>query len=147
MITTRVHQFASPTHASTVTADDDLSAGLMFINDDALTMAGATLNNPNTLITLRRSITTYPPLSAFYLRNCVLRLATTHFLNNHSSSVNTIETRMLVISGKWKLKFSRWIDRSPGRRPNGSLESHGQSRPAMSSVMPRMIRNRCIGRV
>ncbi len=33
---------------------------------------------------------------------------------------------------------------SPGRRPSGSREIHGQSNPAASNTTPPMMRNRCI---
>ncbi len=61
-----------------------------------------------------------------------------------SRSDSSSDTRMLVITGKWKLKPSRTICISPGKRPSGSLDSHGQNRPASTSRVPVIRRKRCM---
>lgn len=70
----------------------------------------------------------------------------TRYLRNHQTiKVSTIDTMIDVVIGKWKLKFSRTIEMSPGNRPQGKRDSHGHSRPAARIRSPRTTRRRCIG--
>ena len=53
-------------------------------------------------------------------------------------------TTMQVVIGKKRWKPSRWMVRSPGRRPRPSLVSHGRRRPMAISATPTVIRRRAV---
>ena len=44
---------------------------------------------------------------------------------------------IIVVNGRNSRKPGRSIRKSPGRRPSGSFEIHGQARPTSAMMMPR----------
>ena len=49
----------------------------------------------------------------------------------------------IVVNGKNSRKPGRSIRKSPGSRPSGSLEIHGQASPTSAMTMPRANKARC----
>lgn len=56
----------------------------------------------------------------------------------------TMDSKMHVTTGKLNVNPSRTTRMSPGRRPNGILESHAQPIPASKNKIPTMIKYRCM---
>ena len=69
----------------------------------------------------------------------LIHLQSLYLLKSQKSSESKIETSSEVVSGKKREKFSFSIDRSPGNRPRGILESQGQISPRIIKIAPAMI--------
>jgi hypothetical protein len=72
------------------------------------------------------------------------RLSIHHFLK--IIKISEIKTLMMimVVSGKKNVNPGRLMTMSPGSRPSGSFETHGQARPTTAMSKPRTMRERCI---
>ena len=60
--------------------------------------------------------------------------------------IRTLITTIVVI-GRNSLNPGRSIRKSPGSRPSGSFETHGQASPTSEMMIPRMKSARCMGKV
>jgi hypothetical protein len=72
------------------------------------------------------------------------KIATPYFLKNRATREIMILMIIMVVIGKYIFRLGLSIIISPGRRPMGSLPSHGHRSPTARNIAPRAINIFCM---